>query len=218
MLECGSVAEPRLDGWLAEVNAEAEGAPWGWASLVLEDKAGAGDVVWSRIVPDGSEPPPERSLPAGMRVLDSVPVVPLASSRVPLEGARLLRTLLVRVRREVDVADVEKMESSLVAMPRHIVTIRSWSLSRLDREATAAGWTHLWEQEFAEPRGFRPYMGHPYHWTGVERWFDPEIPGRIVDAEAHYLSPVPGAVVSEQPMDTALVSATPRPHNQTPLE
>lgn len=40
-------------------------------------------------------------------------------------------------------------------------------------------------------------MTHPYHWTGVERWFDPEIPGFIVDDEAHYLTEVPGAVLLE---------------------
>lgn len=189
------VPEEVVDGWLRSV---ADG-PGSHASRVLGDKAGEGDLVWTRVVAPGGRaeaPAP----PPGLRVTEDVPVVPLASRVVPLDGAqdRYLRSLFLRVRAGVDRVRVRLLESSLVAMPTHITTIRSWSLSRLDPAATTAGWTHLWEQELEEARGFRPYMGHPYHWTGVERWFDPEVPGSIVDAEAHYMSPVLGAVITEQ--------------------
>ena len=53
-----------------------------------------------------------------------------------------------------------------------------------------AGWL-----DYAQARGFRGYMASTYHWTGVERWFDPEIPGSIVVAEGHYLTEVPDAVL-----------------------
>jgi hypothetical protein len=47
-------------------------------------------------------------------------------------------------------------------------------------------------------------MEHPYHWTGVERWFDPEIPGAIVDPDLAHLirdarGPVLGATDLAQP-------------------
>ncbi len=188
----GSARADDVEAWLRAVGSDGRGH----ASRVLDDKAGEGDVVWSRT----AEVAAAETAP-GLRITEDVRVDPIASRVVPFEGDRYLRTLLLRVQEGTDPARVELLEASLVAMPDHIASIRSWGLSRLDRSDTTAGWTHLWEQEFEEPRGFRPYMSHPYHWTAVERWFDPEVPGRIVDAEAHYMSPVPGAVITEQEED-----------------
>lgn len=183
-----------VDKWLRTL----DGGPRGFASRALDDKAGDGDVVWSRSAPDGEDVPGGAEPAPGIHILEHVAAKPLVMRHVPLEGPRHLRTLFIRVRDGVDTADIELMETALVAMPDHIASIRSWSLSRLDHGATAAGWTHLWEQEFQQSRGFRPYMGHPYHWTGVERWFDPEVPRHVVVREAHYVSPVPGPVITEQ--------------------
>jgi hypothetical protein len=39
----------------------------------------------------------------------------------------------------------------------------------------------VWEQEYADVDGVRvAYLQHPYHWSGVDRWFDPEMPCAIV--------------------------------------
>src|SRR6202034_4351373 len=82
-------------------------------------------------------------------------------------GPRVKRTLLIGARPESSPDEIAALEASLASMPEHIDTIRSWALSRIDPALTSGRWTHVWEQEFAEAGGFRPYMGHPYHWTGV---------------------------------------------------
>ena len=70
-------------------------------------------------------------------------------------------------------------------MPEHISTIRSWRLSRLAGTGThRERWTHAWEQEYETLDGLqRDYMLHPFHWAGVDRWFDPEMPNRIVELD-----------------------------------
>lgn len=183
VLATGSADRRAVDAWLASTSH---------ASRVLDDKAGEGDIIYHRAVAD------EHTLPPRMRVTEQIAVEPFAARFVASRGPRHLRTLLIRVRDGVEPQTVQQLESTLLAMPTHIPAIRSWSLARLARRSTDAGWTHLWEQEFDEPQRFRPYMGHPYHWTGVERWFDPEVPGHIVTGEAHYLSPIPGPVITEQ--------------------
>ncbi|WP_439117653.1 hypothetical protein [Nocardia nova] len=41
------------------------------------------------------------------------------------------------------------------------------------------------------------YLLHPYHWTCVDRWFDPEMPGAIVDpAIAHLYRWADGPLLS----------------------
>ena len=46
----------------------------------------------------------------------------------------------------------------------------------------ATRWTHLWEQEFDSVDGLQvDYMSSPVHWGYIDRWFDPEMPERIVD-------------------------------------
>jgi hypothetical protein len=69
-------------------------------------------------------------------------------------------------------------------MPRYISSIRSWALSRVDQAASPSRWTHVWEQEYESVSGLRgEYMMSRYHWAGVDRWFDHEIPDAIVDDE-----------------------------------
>ena len=46
----------------------------------------------------------------------------------------------------------------------------------------ARGWTHVWEQEFANIGGLAgEYMLHPYHWARIDRWFDPECTQWMID-------------------------------------
>lgn len=106
----------------------------------------------------------------------------VAASRLDDAGPRVKRTLALTVREGTSQRDIERFESSLAAMPGHIREIRSWSLSRVDRARSAGPWTHVWEQEYADVDGVRvAYLQHPYHWTGVDRWFDPEMPCAIVE-------------------------------------
>ncbi|MFI8998468.1 Dabb family protein [Streptomyces sp. NPDC053542] len=128
--------------------------------------------------------------------LDAVALTPVRSRFVPLSGPRVKRTLLLAVRPGTPTGPVERLEADLLAMPAHISTIRSWSLSRVDRSLTPSRWTHVWEQEYADIEGLTgEYLGHPFHWTCVDRWFDGEIPGAgIVEPHlAHVFrwSPVP---------------------------
>ena len=106
----------------------------------------------------------------------------IAESRVETAGPRIKRTLALTVRAGTGEQDIQRFERSLAAMPEHIGDIRSWSLSRVDRARSSGPWTHVWEQEYADVDGVRvAYLQHPYHWSGVDRWFDPEMPCTIVE-------------------------------------
>lgn len=110
--------------------------------------------------------------------LDAVALAPVRSRVVPLSGARVKRTLLLAVRPGTPEGLVARLEADLLAMPDHVSTIRSWALSRVDQVLTPSRWTHVWEQEYQDPEGLTgEYLGHPYHWTCVDRWFDGEVPG-----------------------------------------
>lgn len=115
-----------------------------------------------------------------------LPLLPLASHETSTPGPRVKRTLLLNVR-EGTSADVRtRFEADLIAMPNHISTIRSWALSRIDQSMAGASsrWTHAWEQEFDDVEGLTgEYLLHPYHWTHVDRWFDPEAPESIVEPD-----------------------------------
>lgn len=191
-----------VDDWLSAANSMA--APRVASSVAAragDDRKGLGELVWALRLVEGARPADIAAVAAlldrdgPVHVVDEVVVEPLARRVVPMEGPRMLRTLLIRVRPGTPEGQIADLESTLVAMPGYIDTIRSWSLSRLDPARHELGWTHLWEQEFVEAAGFRPYMAHPVHWTGIERWFDPEIPGYIVEDEAHYLSPSPAPIL-----------------------
>lgn len=134
-------------------------------------------------------------VPAALRAgSDVAALTPIASQHVPLDGKRVKRTLLLRVRPDAPAAQVKQLETALLAMPQHISTIRSWSLSRVEGSPQ---WTHAWEQEYADVEGLNgEYLLHPYHWTYVDRWFDPEVPGSIVEpALAHIFRWADGPVL-----------------------
>ncbi|MFF0529830.1 Dabb family protein [Nocardia amikacinitolerans] len=128
--------------------------------------------------------------------VDAVSLIRVASHVVPCgTERRIKRTLLLTVRPETPAAVIARFEADLMAMPTHIPAIRSWSLSRTDGQTT---WTHAWEQEFADPAALNgDYLLHPYHWTHVDRWFDPEIRGSIVEpAIAHLYRWADGPVLT----------------------
>ena len=74
---------------------------------------------------------------------------------------------------------------------------RSWSrLPETAPQPMPHRWTHLWEQEFDRLEGLeQDYMLHPFHWGHVDRWFDPEMPERVVDPWLAHLACVAHAPV-----------------------
>jgi len=131
---------------------------------------------------------PSAVLPDLSASADAVPLTPVAAHHVPYAGRRIKRTLLLRLRPGTSDDIRARFEADLTAMPAHITAIRSWALSRVDAARhPSTQWTHVWEQEFTDPDGLNgEYLLHPYHWTHVDRWFDAEIPGAIVEpAIAH---------------------------------
>ena len=195
---------PAVEDWLAAVNrisTSDSAVPYSYAARPISEKRGEGDFIWDLVVDDDRDP---LSFPQVKQLVDdaasaisasvTVPLTPIASRRVRFAGPRAKRTLLMRVRPGTSRARVETLERSLCAMSRHIETIRGWALSRVEPAMTPHGWTHVWEQEFPDKTGFRPYMASTYHWTGVERWFDSEIPQSAVDDEAHFICEIPGPV------------------------
>ena len=176
--------------WLSETRALATAAPLqvtaSDAAENLPGSVGGSGAVWDLRTP-GRELPREGPIAAhlGARCLHTVQALALrtvASGYRALDGRRIKRTLALTVRAGTPEDVVHRFEASLCAMPEHITEIHSWALSRVRPGATSGGWTHVWEQEFAELRGLRvSYMQHPYHWAGVDRWFDPEMPCAIVE-------------------------------------
>lgn len=140
---------------------------------------------------------PEKALPELFGgTVDAVPLTLAASQIVPCEtDRRVKRTLLLTVRAGTPPDVIAQFESDLMAMPTHIPAIKSWALSRVTGPSR---WTHAWEQEFADPMGLNgDYLLHPYHWTHVDRWFDPEVPGSIVEpAIAHLYRWAEGPVLT----------------------
>jgi len=151
----------------------------GAAGRHLPGSVGGGNATWDVSADDLPVP----DVP-GVRVVDTVALAPVASGHVALVGARVKRTLLLRVRPGTPPDVVARFETELAAMPRHIESIRSWCLSRVDQVRSPSPWTHVWEQEYETVEGLRgEYMTNPYHWAGVDRWFDDEVPGAIVERE-----------------------------------
>jgi hypothetical protein len=184
-----------VDAWLTSLR-ELAGSPDvldADAGRVLPGSVADADLTADLLMPDDSRPLGAIASVAELLGAGCVTAVqPLALSvvsarRVDLDGPRVKRTLALTVREGAAQRDIERFERSLAAMPDHIREIRSWSLSRVDRTRSAGRWTHVWEQEYADVDGVRvAYLQHPYHWTGVDRWFDPEMPCSIVEpALAH---------------------------------
>lgn len=130
---------------------------------------------------------------------DAVPLATIASRVVPYDGPRVKRTLLLSVKAGTPDDVTERFEQDTMAMPDHIGSIGSWALSRVDTSVAGAStrWTHVWEQEFVDADGLNgEYLLHAYHWTYVDRWFDTEVPGHVVEpAIAHLYRAATGPVL-----------------------
>lgn len=104
--------------------------------------------------------------------------------REPEIAAGVHRLLLLAVAPSTDIAKVGRFEAEMRAMPDYVDAIRNWRFSHVTESGGARLWTHVWEQEFADPQGlFGPYMMHPIHFAHIDRWFDTESHDWIVDPE-----------------------------------
>jgi hypothetical protein len=170
--------------------------------VVAPPGMGAGALTWDlRLEADAPHTPGDvlaqeaaHRLAGTVTVATEVGLAPVASARVDLAGARIKRTLLLRVRPDAPVDARGRFESDLAEMPEHITTIRSWALSRTTGRSP---WTHAWEQEFVTLDGLTDeYMLHPFHWSVVDAWFDPEVPDHVVEPIlAHLFAEVDGPVL-----------------------
>ena len=153
----------------------------GRAGRNLPGSVGGGRATWDVST---DEDPASALDGTVLRCIDAVALAPLAHAVVTTAPPIVKRTLLLRVRPDVDPAVCRQFEADLVGMPRHIGSIRSWALSHVDTQRSQARWTHAWEQEYASVTGLRgDYMESPYHWACVDRWFDPEMPDSIVERD-----------------------------------
>ena len=92
----------------------------------------------------------------------------------------LKRSLIVGVEEGTAPEEVERFERQIMEMPAHIPAIRNWAFGRVDQGLEPTRWTHVWEFEMQDAKGFQAYMESPFHWGVVDRWFDPEWTGRIL--------------------------------------
>ena len=156
---------------------------------------GAGAMTWDLTVSTDldvvlNDPAVTAALDSRAAVGTAVTLAPIAAARVETPAPFVKRTLLLRVRDDVAPDALHRFESDLAEMPEHIDAIRSWSLARTlgTSPSTHGRWTHAWEQEFSSLDGLSgDYMLHPFHWTTVDAWFDPEIPDHIVEPELAHL-------------------------------
>ncbi|MFF2552224.1 Dabb family protein [Nocardia sp. NPDC058058] len=166
---------------LAKLAALASGVRLCSAGAELPGSTGGLGAVWDVT----AETDPAQLISELPGAVEVVPLRPVATHIEPLEQLRRVkRTLLLTVRAGTATDAVAEFEQDLMGMPYHIGSIKSWALSRVGGDSR---WTHVWEQEFTDPDGLNgEYLAHPYHWTSVDRWFDPEMPGAIVEpAIAH---------------------------------
>jgi len=101
--------------------------------------------------------------------------------RRPVLSNGVYRTLFVNVAAGTSPETIARFEDELASMPEYIPEIVNWAMNPTVASRGANQWTHVWEQEFADISGLiGPYMTSAYHWSWVDRWFDPEMPCQIV--------------------------------------
>ena len=197
-------------GALTERGAEAVGAVRSHAGAHLELSVGGGDVTWDLLFADDEEADAFvarmsegrfDALPHGIHAVEVArPELLAAESHQPgLVGVK--RTLWLCVEPEAEADAVARFEAETPLLAQAIPAIRNWRWSRIPQRGTAATpmrWSHVWEQEFEAVDGLQvDYMSSPVHWGYVDRWFDPEMPDRIVDLWlAHLACPETEPVLS----------------------
>jgi hypothetical protein len=174
--------------------------------LVFEDHAAA--ARWER---SGAWPEAQSMLAQHAAHVESVRFShgPGGVRRPDLRGG-IYRALLFSLEPGTTADQADQLERELLAMPRHIDKILNWRLSRAAPATDTGVWSHVWEQEFAAVTDLtQDYVWHPYHWGVVDRWFDPEMPCRIVSSHlCHTFAPIETSLLGAAP---ARPAKAPRP-------
>ena len=101
--------------------------------------------------------------------------------RRPGLGKGIYRALFLKLEPHATAEQVAQFEDDLIGLATYIPEILNWRRSRVEASGGAAAWTFVWEQEFLAVDDIKgPYVEAPYHWGYVDRWFDPEMPSRII--------------------------------------
>jgi hypothetical protein len=91
------------------------------------------------------------------------------------------RTLFMSVEPSASTETRLQIADELSLMPKYIPEIRNWGMNTTVTSRGERPWTHIWEQEFAEPGHLTgPYMMSAYHWAFIDRWFDGEMPEQAI--------------------------------------
>jgi hypothetical protein len=109
----------------------------------------------------------------------------------PDEGLR--RLLLIRCAPGADPRAIDELRDAITAGGTQL-PLAGWRLARALPHPTHP-WSLIWEQLFAGEDALSEYMRHPYHWTVIDPYFDPEHPMAIVSdvTMAYYRLPVASA-------------------------
>jgi hypothetical protein len=150
-----------------------------------------GDVVWHLHFPNHAvwETSGARRALDTLEADSSVASVDAAAYAVQRFGVTrpdlrngIYRTLFFEILPHASAEDVRALTRDLAGMPGQIPEILNWAINETVYARGGLRWSHVWEQEFADIGGLTgPYMTSPYHWAYVDRWFDPELPERIMD-------------------------------------
>ncbi len=195
-----------------------DGAVASHAGVHLEGSVGGGDITWDLLFEHeeaagewcarlaGSSP---RFAVAGLEPALGQRIASLELARLDTLGGGLAkpgligikRTLWLRVLPEAAAAAVAVFERETPLLAAAIPAIRNWRWSRVRTRPPSPmeiRWTHVWEQEFETLAGLEvDYMSSPCHWGYVDRFFDPEMPERVVDLWlSHLYCPASAPVLS----------------------
>lgn len=185
----------RLATSLAEVGATMEGVQGSAAGRTLPRALNGGDLMWRLSFTTESEfrtavaSRQWRERVSPLLSPDRVTVLDRIAYRTALSDVSsgraqpgIWRCLALSVDAGTPRDEIRQFERDLTSMPRHVSTIRNWSMGQVVSQRGRRQWTHVWEQEFDDMAGLEgEYMMHPIHWGLVDGWFDPECPQRIVD-------------------------------------
>jgi hypothetical protein len=183
-------------------------APHSLAGTGLTRVANGGDIVWHLHYAD-QDAWAASGVFAFLDTLEETPAVahidavgyvpsPIVLGEPAMADA-IYRTLLVQVDAGTKAATIDQWLTEIAAMPAYIPEIRNAALSTAVVARGARNWSHIWEQEYAQIGDLSgPYMTSAYHWGHVDRWFDPEMPERIIDTLlCHSASTLPTGVIAE---------------------
>jgi hypothetical protein len=202
----------RVVGALDQSRHHVQGVVASHAAVHTELSVGGGDLTWDLLLSDDAaveafcdrtrEAGPAGVLFAmGGELATLAPLVASVELAIPNELASGLtipglvgvkRTLWLRVEPGMGHAALARFEHETPLLARAVPAIRNWRWSRvrtLPPNPMETRWTHLWEQEFETIAGLaEDYMSSPCHWGYIDRWFDPEMPDRVVDLWLAHLS------------------------------